>query len=384
MFINNGSGGFVDATPPSMASRGEPTRGVVAFDMDRDGDLDIFTVSGWRGSGDPSGERNELYRNDGNLQFSARTSGSAFDAPAGQGATDTDYDGDGDIDLIAGNRDGDLNVLRNDGAGNFSLVNPAAIGIQHRAYSGITMGDIDQDGDLDLVMVGLDSRGAEIGHLYRNVGNGMFTFLRTFNDVDGFMDGFADVDHDGDLDLLFAGQDVMFLNDGTGGFSTGPAVPVSGISDPRAIAFADIDDDGDLDFAVGAKNSRNWLARNDANGGTWLKVADLVERAGGCVRREGGHLPRQRCGPSPAGAPRSAQRQRVSRAERPGVALWPGWPHDGHGHRDLSQRQHADPLRCPRESNDYGRRTHRLGRACRRAAGTLAVRGASPGAHHAA
>ena len=116
IFVNVGSGFFNDVTPASMSSRAEPTRGLLAFDMDRDGDLDVFGVTGWMGSGDPPGERNELYRNDGNFQFTAMTSGLMYTAPAGQGATDTDFNGDGDIDIIAANRDGDLNILRNDGA----------------------------------------------------------------------------------------------------------------------------------------------------------------------------------------------------------------------------------------------------------------------------
>ena len=269
IFVNVGSGFFNDVTPASMSSRAEPTRGLLAFDMDRDGDLDVFGVTGWMGSGDPPGERNELYRNDGNLQFTSITSGPLYTAPAGQGATDTDFDGDGDVDIIAANRDGDLNILRNDGAGNFSVVDPDSIGIIHDAFSGITAADIDNDGDLDLLLVGLD--GTEtIGFLYRNTGQGMFSFIRAFSDIDGYMGGFADLDNDGDLDLVFAGDDVSYLNDGAGGFSVGPSIPVGGIDDPRAIAFADVD--GDVDFAIGAKRSTNWLVRNDKDSATWLKV----------------------------------------------------------------------------------------------------------------
>ena len=272
LFLNVGAGFFNDATPASMAIRAEPTRALVAFDMDRDGDLDIFGVTGWKGSGDPPGKRNELYRNDGNLQFTAVNSGPLYTAPAGQGATDTDFDGDGDVDIIAANRDGDLNILRNDGTGNFSSVDPDSIGIMHDAFSGITPADIDNDGDLELLLVGLDSRDQTIGHLYRNLGAGTFRHLRDFTNIDGYMGGFADLDNDGDLDLIFAGDDVAYLNDGTGSFSVGPTLPVGGINDPRAIAFSDVDGDGDLDFAVGAKRSTNWLVRNDNGSGKWLKV----------------------------------------------------------------------------------------------------------------
>ncbi len=271
IFRNNGQGFFADVTPPSMAARAEGTRGMVTFDMDRDGDLDIFAVSGFLGSDDPAGERNELYRNDGNLQFTAITSGAAYNAEAGQGVTDTDYDGDGDIDLIAPNRTGRLVVLRNDG-GVFTQVTPAALGIDRDAASGITMADIDTDGDQDMLLVDLTASDERIGYLFRNNGDGTFTRLQEFSSIEGFMGGFADLDNDQDLDLVFAGDDVSYLNDGTGVFTPGPAVPIAGIDDPRAIAFADIDGDGDLDFAIGAKRSSNWLVRNNVTGANWLEV----------------------------------------------------------------------------------------------------------------
>jgi len=278
IFRNDGNGVFTDVTPECMRRHTEATRGVICFDADRDGDLDIFCVSGWMGSGDPEDERNEVYENKGDFSFAAFENGPLYDCPAGQGATDTDYDGDGDIDVIACNRDGDLNVLRNDGGlGSFTKIAPGSIGIAHRAYGGVTTGDIDNDGDLDVILV--DAK--ESGHLYRNNGSGQFTSVRSFSKVDGYMAGLADLDNDGDLDVVFAGDKRIYLNDGSGNFTSGPEVPVSGINDPRAVAFADIDRDGDMDFAVGVKRSRNWLVRNDCTGdNNWLQVK-LVSPAGG-------------------------------------------------------------------------------------------------------
>jgi hypothetical protein len=277
IFRNNGDGTFTEVTPPCMRERREGTRGVICFDADKDGDLDIFCVSGWMGSGDARSERNEIYENKGNFSFAAFKSGPLYDCPAGQGASDTDYDGDGDIDVIACNRDGDLNIVRNDGGFNrFTRIEPASIGIRHRAYSGVTTGDLDGNGDLDMILVDADDE----GHLYYNDGDGTFSFGRTFSKIDGYMAGLADLDNDNDLDLVFAGDKKSYLNDGSGVFVNGPSIPVSGINDPRAIAFADIDNDGDPDFAVGVKRSRNRLVRNDYTGkNNWLKVR-LVSPSG--------------------------------------------------------------------------------------------------------
>ena len=88
------------------------------------------------------------------------------------------------------------------------------------------------------------------------------------------MGSFADLDNDGDLDLVFSGDYRSYLNDGSGTFGSGQSVPVSEVDGGRAIAFADIDSDGDLDFAIGARLGRNTLIRNDidAAAGNWLRV----------------------------------------------------------------------------------------------------------------
>ncbi len=264
---------FVDIGSSSgiPADRTWPTRAVLTFDMDGDGDLDLFGVTNYRGSGDPENERNEVYRNDGGLRFTPIEAGALSTAPCGQGATDTDFDGDGDIDVLAANREGPVNILRNDGRGSFTLVAPEKLGILHRAEDGITVADVDGDGDLDLLLAGNDH-----GHLYLQSADGSFSLGQSFRDTHGYMGGFADLDLDGDPDLIFAGDDRVYLNDGKGSFARGPEVPGSGLDDPRGIAFADIDLDGDPDFAVACKRSRNALIRNESRpaeeGLTWLKV----------------------------------------------------------------------------------------------------------------
>jgi enediyne biosynthesis protein E4 len=274
--LRNDGGRFVDITPPAVAGYADYTRAMLAFDMDRDGLLDIFAVNGDRGSGDP-GDRNELYRNDGGMRFRAIGSSPAVEIPSGQGATDTDYDGDGDVDLIVANRNGDLAVLRNDG-GSFRAVTPASIGIVHGAGMGITSGDLDNDGNLDLILIqqNFGSPPERYAFVYRNVGGGNFQFMAQFEGFGGFTAGLADLDNDGDLDLIFPGYPLALLNRGDGTFVGGPGYPgpLKGIpvEDPRTVAFADIDGDGDVDFLQTAKGGRPFLIRNNFNGGNWLKV----------------------------------------------------------------------------------------------------------------
>ncbi|MCG8528631.1 MAG: CRTAC1 family protein [Opitutales bacterium] len=270
IFQNNGAGFFTDITPANIQARQDETRGLLAMDMDADGDLDFFGVPrAWIVPSDPM--FNEIWINQGNMNFTAVTSGDIYTAPACQGAIDTDFDGDGDIDILSANRSGQVVLLRNNGGLNFSRINPADIGISHDAEDGISAADIDNDGDLDLLLSGSDWNAK---YLYLNVGNGIFQLRQHFTGVPGYMGGFADLDNDGDVDIYFAGDDKIYLNNGAGQFTAGPAVPIGSIDDPRGVAFADIDNDGDVDFSVGTKgDSFDPIIRNDSQStNRWLKV----------------------------------------------------------------------------------------------------------------
>ena len=271
IYRNNGSGFFTDVTAAAqLPDRQWLTRAVLAFDMDGDGDLDLFAVTGYQGTNDAAGEKNEVYRNNGNMVFTAVNSGALYDAPAGQGATDSDFDGDGDIDIIAANRTGAVNILRNDGAGNFQLVSPASLGINHTAGDGISLADVNNDGHLDLLLQKT---------LYLNAGNNTYVFKKTFT-APGYMGGFEDLDNDGDWDLVFTGDNKVYYNDGSGNYSASATFATGLINDPRAMAFADIEGDGDVDFFYAQKNTYSRLIRNDYQGGNrWLEVK-LVRSSG--------------------------------------------------------------------------------------------------------
>jgi uncharacterized protein (DUF2141 family) len=184
-----------------------------------------------------------------------------------------DLDADGDQDLIAGAYDGTFYYFENTGTAsirNFvartGIDNPLD-GFDVGFYSSPAFADLDADGDLDLLT------GEDYGAFlyFENTGSASNpTFVaRTGldNPLDGFSVGydssptFADLDADGDLDLL-AGEDsgalLYFENTGSASSAifaarSGPSSPVDGLSGGgySVPALADLDEDGDLDLVVG-------------------------------------------------------------------------------------------------------------------------------------
>ena len=129
--------------------------GAAAGDYDRDGDVDLFIVRGDLGP-------NLLYRNDGDLRFAdvAVDAGVAYTKPANRtyrhgSPALADLDGDGDLDLLLPGLEGDPTLLySNDGDGTFTDVTPGSgLDRMQAAYSmSPALGDYDLDGDLDLAL----------------------------------------------------------------------------------------------------------------------------------------------------------------------------------------------------------------------------------------
>ena len=129
--------------------------GAASGDYDGDGDVDLFIVRGDLGP-------NLLYRNDGGLVFTdvAETAGVAHTRPENRtwrhgSPAMADLDGDGDLDLLIPGLDGDpFFVYSNDGVGTFTDVTPGSgLDTMRAEYSmSPALGDYDLDGDLDLAL----------------------------------------------------------------------------------------------------------------------------------------------------------------------------------------------------------------------------------------
>ena len=120
----------------------------------------------------------------------------------------------------------------------------------------LSLGDIDNDGDLDLIVTGRES--SPITRLYVNDGNANFTEVPNtpFSNMQFGSTGFADIDNDGDLDVLITGSGFSFgrfaelyVNDGTGNFTLKPNTPLQ-LQSEGDFEFEDVDNDGDLDLLM--------------------------------------------------------------------------------------------------------------------------------------
>lgn len=160
-----------------------------------------------------------------------------------------DMDGDGDLDLVRATRRAH-EVLLSDGQGSFQL-SPGVVPADNRHTRRLCLLDADRDGDLDVFAVaGRQSS----DRLLTNDGTGRLTDVSSTHlpaGVEGHQDVVAgDVDGDGDLDLIASGYSdcVLYRNDGRGAFVLAPS---SGLSTPvnfdSRVTLGDIDGDGDLD-----------------------------------------------------------------------------------------------------------------------------------------
>lgn len=180
-----------------------------------------------------------------------------------------DVDGDGWLDFVMGNgNDMELNrdaVYFNSGG---ELETDAFWRSSDSGYDGhIDMGDVDGDGDLDLVVTGfLDPH---VEQLYRNNRGKLTTSPAwTCNDADdSFACALGDVDNDGDLDLAtcsgyFDPAAVKVFSNRDGVLERVASWRTPEIYDANDVGWCDVDNDGDLDLAIAGHGEPCYLFEN--------------------------------------------------------------------------------------------------------------------------
>ncbi len=257
LFHNEGKGRFRNVTSLLTPELQQAWALSAAFiDLDHDGDLDLFVTCA------DGGGRNLLYRNNGNGTFTE--TGEASGLSTTQFTTSIaamDYNGSRDVDLLL--IDSPSRLFSNNRDGSFTDVT-AKVGLRMPAGSlGIAAGDFDGDGRVDYCM---PARGAV--RLFWNQGTAFRSQDIPVSSNRPFWNAQAlDYDNDGDLDILLVGNELHLLeNAGRRMFQDVTAsVGLDRITatNARSVAIADYDRDGDSDILVTRCGYSPLLLRND-------------------------------------------------------------------------------------------------------------------------
>ena len=285
LYKNISKDNFEDITSKSGAG----TKGAIkaiAFDADQDGDLDILEL-----------------KNGGNLLFRNNGDGTFTEMAAKMGlqgvktvSTDVafgDFDEDGDLDLVVTGVDKGISLYSNQRQGIFNddTEKSGLAGLKN--ISAVTVGDYNNDGYLDLFVASSSTDGYS---LFINHRDGTFAIDKSSPEITerlkhtkGTDALFLDFDNDGYLDLLVTGepdnQDArslfLFRNDGKGKFSDVSSLLPEEIKSGRKLTIFDYNDDGDPDILItGLKGGISLLRNDGGNNNHYIKMKLVGLRTG--------------------------------------------------------------------------------------------------------
>ncbi len=324
---NEGDGTFRDVT--AEAGVGDPlwSSSAAFADVDGDGDLDLYvanyvlfdlavhplcgeTESGLASYCHPAifpGLPDHFYRNRGDGRFEEATAAAGFpsDDGKGLGVIFGDVDADGLDDLYVANDTTPNFLYRNRGNGTFediSFLSGTALNADGKAEAGmgVDFQDLDQDELPELVVTNFD---LETNGLYGNLGGGLFFDRRFVARIAepslyrvGFGVAFADLDRDGDADLVIANGHIIsnieqfpdkkgntyrqpnqvLENDGEGHFREDKQAGLDAVRSSRGLAVGDLDGDGDQDLVISNSDEPAEVYENvspDPGGGFAVSLA---------------------------------------------------------------------------------------------------------------
>lgn len=221
--------------------------GAVAEDFDGDGWMDLFVL---QSPGVPA----HLYMNNQDGTFSDLASARGANI-AGQyfGTAAADYDRDGDIDIVVTSISSGHLLLKNNGSGTFTTMTgmfpkPVSRG------SGVSWADLDNDGLLELAIGTWSNDSDSTLNIYHNEGSGQLTLRQSYIRNWIFSPHFADLDLDGDQDLVSVADfsSTTFLQNRRGLLYPHGA---SDVQNGMGVASADLNHDGAVDVFISSIRS---------------------------------------------------------------------------------------------------------------------------------
>jgi hypothetical protein len=254
---------FTEESIVSLGSIG--VTGNMLADVNNDGFLDVVIST--------DNIEEAVYLNNGHGGFTAAHS----TIPVGAEMAMADFNSDGYLDILstyvpAPGAAGGVSTFINSGTGAFVSDGTVCMINASDTFYNITTGDVNGDGYIDAVI-------PSITKFYVMIGDGAGSCDAVYgpygNSANMMSVALGDVDNDGDLDVVTAAIDAAdlnggnetWLNDGTGHFTLGGTA--AEVADGTAsVAFGDFDDDGDLDYiagnyAAGLAGEANRTYKND-------------------------------------------------------------------------------------------------------------------------
>ena len=250
IFGNDGHGVFT-----LSESYGFGGVGVRVADLNSDSWPDLVVLDGRNDEG-RSDNAADILLNDGTGRFTR--SSTLIVGAYSDGFRIQDFDQDGLLDIAFVTRANLVLLFSGDGQGNFLQTKSFATGVS-RSFS-LATADFDGDGDFDLAVVGNTPSG--VAAVLLNDGEGNFALSGGYDTQGVYAGGAeaADVDGDGQPDLVAAnwgsGTVAVLLGNGAGGFSSTRIYSIGG-SGPDSVILADFEGDGRCDIAVGNDLSSN-------------------------------------------------------------------------------------------------------------------------------
>ncbi|WP_299462578.1 FG-GAP-like repeat-containing protein [uncultured Microscilla sp.] len=241
IYRNNGQGSLENSGITNIPGF---YNGSIAFgDYDNDGDADLAFMG--TTDGFSTGVTTQVYRNKGNGSFeNSKLAG--FKAVAWGSIAWGDFDNDSDLDLLLTGWDSTqavTKIYQNDLVNDTVVFNDIGANIAQADQGKALWGDYNSDGNLDILLTGRnDSLKKVYSLVYQGNGSGGFTVLtadttaKTVTDAQVSSAGWADYDNDGDLDMVIAGLDsvnfdgrtILYRNQtSTFASNTPPATPTN-------------------------------------------------------------------------------------------------------------------------------------------------------------